>query len=123
MTRNEQEWAVILDQIKRRKEQFIARLERNVRKDGDCYLWVGRGHSNGYGEINFRIGTNKTFCIGAHRLFLILKIQRPIADGMEAGHFHCHNARCMKHVVEQTRTNNLYQRDLKRGWKKEQSPF
>lgn len=108
------EFAVICDQISRRKEQFIQRLLRNTRVEGPCLLWTGAPHSNGYASLDFRVPGDRRnhFRIGAHRLFLIMKLQRPIDVGMEAGHTEgCAHRLCLVHVAEQTRQDNLKDRN------------
>jgi len=102
--------------IKRDKDGFINRLIRNTESNGECLIWTGAiNHKNGgYGTLQFRVPVprkrgeaGKVITIGAHRLFLMLRLCRPIREGYEAGHFQCHDRLCMVHVEEQTRKQNL----------------
>lgn len=115
------EWAVIEDQLRRNREAFIARLQRLVRVDGDCRTWTGAPDANGYARLCFYVPGQRRrgrqprkFFIGVHRLFLMLALKRPINEGMEAGHYECHNRLCVKHVIEQTKQENLQHRDARR---------
>lgn len=116
------EFDVITDQIKRRKEQFMARLNRNIREEPGpmatpCKVWTGTASGGKYGKtypvMNFRLTKTSRdkshICIGVHRVFLILMLGRPIGDGFECGHT-CHNSMCVTHVEEQTRQFNLFNR-------------
>jgi hypothetical protein len=111
--RNQIEYEVIREQVIRNKERFIARLNRHLRRDGDCRLWTGCRDANGYSRVNFRYGPTPkgNFLIGVHRLFLILRLGRPIRRGTEAGHYACNHPLCVVHVSEQTRRQNLEERD------------
>lgn len=116
------EYKIILDQVRRRKEAFIHRLASNlVTLPGPlatpCRVWVRATHMNGYASVSIRLpgkrvrGENANHVkLLVHRLFLIMKLRRPIAEGMEAGHL-CGNRICVAHVQEQTRNENLKERD------------
>lgn len=128
-----QEFEVVADQVRRNKEGLITRLERNLvvvpnpKLGTPCRLWIGSCRGNGYPRINFRrvggrcpVGHNKNVVqLGVHRLFLILRLGRPIDPDCEAGHL-CHTPSCVAHGQEMTRTTNLRQRDERQ---KEQVPF
>ena len=104
------EFAVIAAQVAKRPDKFAARLSANLRAEGACLLWVGHKDRNGYCRINFRLGDfgqpKKFMKIGVHRLFLILKLKKPILPFHEAGHIHCCNPLCVVHLEEQTRKAN-----------------
>jgi hypothetical protein len=68
-----------------------------------------------------RLGNGQRTTLGAHRVFLILALGRPIRDKYEAGHHTCHNRLCMRHVEEQTRAYNMLLRNSQRGYEKEDS--
>lgn len=112
------------------REGLIARLSKNLRQDGECQIWMGHTDANGYARINFRLSgsghkrTGTFMKVGVHRLFLTLKLCRPIKPLHEAGHLpECCNPLCVKHVVEQTREENI--RQIRRGKKpsKDDCPF
>lgn len=105
VARRRLEFEIILGQVKKDKERFIARLERNIRREGDCIIWRGRKDTCGYGHINFR-HHGKHHPIAVHRLFLILRLCSPIPAGYEAGHT-CGNRACVKHVQLQTWQHNM----------------
>lgn len=115
------EFAVVLDQVRRRKEAFIARLQSLVYADGPCILYKGAKNVNGYGRMNFRFKDHRRRTreashvqIEAHRLFLILRLGTPIPTDREAGHYFCHNEACVRHVELQTREQNLAIRDAQK---------
>ena len=112
--RNPREWAVLVDQVRRHRERLTARLIRNTKVEGSCLVWVGAcGSTNGgYPKMNFR-HNGRHVQIDVHRLFLMLMDCAPIPEGIEAGHYFCHNARCVVHVERQTRSDNLKARDDK----------
>lgn len=118
MTRAELEFAIVVDQSVRRKEQFIARLNRWIKiKPGcmgtPCRIWQGstRGgkYRGKYPCMNFYY-MGACIMVDVHRVFLIMMLGRPIAEGMECGHL-CHNSKCCVHVEEQTRQENLWARN------------
>lgn len=111
------DWGILVDQVKRRKAAFAKRLIANLKPtpDGQHLLWIGRIKANGYGDISFNIcgprrhdETQRVKRVYVHRLFLMLMLKRPIADGMEAGHkLGCLHRSCVVHVEEQTRAYNM----------------
>lgn len=105
------EFELVVRQIKLHKERFIQRLLRNIRTEGDCFLWTGKqagGRSGpGYPAMNLWDPEEKAHVrVQVHRLFVMLAIKRPIKKSHEAGHFMCHNRLCVRHVEEQTRRYN-----------------
>jgi len=101
------EYDILVRQCKRNKERLIRRLGARLRRDGECMLWTGApSKPNGYGKANFW-QDGKITQVYVHRLFLTLRLCRPIAPDMEAGHYKCFNRLCVVHVEEQTRAENL----------------
>lgn len=95
------EFNVIADQIARRKDAFMRRLQRRLRAVGDCLLYEGTKDHKGYARANFRYN-GKLVTIGMHRAFLIMKLKRPIRRGYEAGHLpECQHRSCVKHLREE----------------------
>jgi len=104
--RRKLEFAVVCDQVRRRKPQFTARLQRHLRADGGCLLYAGTLDHKGYARINFKYG-GRHVSIGAHRVFLILKICKPIPLEFEAGHEPgCKSRCCVRHVALQHYKSN-----------------
>lgn len=100
------EFEAIVDQVKRRKEAFIERLNNRLEKKGYCRLYKGNLDHKGYARLNIRF-KGKIITIHAHRLFLILKIKKPIPLGFEAGHLsNCTSRRCVVHVALQHYKDN-----------------
>ena len=92
------EFDVIMDQVKRRKEAFAARLAKHLRTKGECRLYAGTLDHKGYARLNFRY-QGRHVSIHAHRLFLIMKLRKPIPLEYEAGHEECCKHRnCVIHV-------------------------
>lgn len=119
----ETEFLIVADQIKRRREQFIARIERFTRTDGECVLWTGSRTGRGaYPGMNARIPNvpraDSHFKLMVHRVALILRTGKPIPLDKEAGHFKCHNPLCIKHVQLETRAENLAVRDERTALKR-----
>jgi hypothetical protein len=89
----------------------LAEFWDNVDMTGDCWLWTGTGAGYGYGRFNVN-GES----LYAHRVSLELKLGRPIAPGLQAGHLPiiCHNRRCVNphHLDEKTRSQNMRDRRL-----------
>lgn len=125
------EFEIIVDQVRRRKKAFITRFLRNTRMDGPCLVWTGSANGSGYPHMNFRLpgpckrGDNSNIVrLGAHRVFLTLMLRRPIQPKHEAGHYFCHNPMCVRHLEEQTRHQNLMERDARqKARKNEDQPF
>lgn len=95
-----------MDQVKRRKAAFIARLSARLRQAGACLLYDGTKDHKGYARFNVRY-KGEVVSIGAHRGFLILSLGRPIRRGYEAGHSEiCEHRACVAHLREEHyRTN------------------
>lgn len=102
------EYAVIMDQIERRREEFMQRLSRHVERRGDCMCYLGTVDHKGYARLSFRY-QGLHVSIHAHRVFLIIKTRAPIPLGYEAGHTHeCQRRTCVKHVrLEHYRINAI----------------
>lgn len=118
----ETEFLIVADQVKRRREAFIARIGRFTRADGECVVWIGsRTGRNAYPGMNARVPgvprANNHFKLMVHRVALILRTGKPIPLDKEAGHFQCHNPLCIKHVQLETRAENLAVRDERQARK------
>jgi len=111
------EFEVIRHQVRKDRERLIRRLERHVALIDGHHVWTGRTEPNGYGRINFTHTGNVHVKIYTHRLFLILRLGRPITKGMEAGHT-CTNSLCVEHLEEQTHEQNMKEMNGRR-WKKD----
>lgn len=114
--RRAKEFAVIVDQVKRRKEAFIKRLEANIVSVGDCLCYTGRKDHNGYPRLNFKY-QGEHITITAARVFLILKLCGPIPLEHEAGHTEeCQHRSCVKHLrLEHYTSNAATQHSHRRG--------
>lgn len=123
-SRRRLEFEVVHDQLTRRREAFTARLERWVRPAGECRIWIGKpAASNDYRVISFKY-KGKHVVIAVQRLFLIMKLGRPIRLGYEAGHT-CGDHTCVVHLEEQHYKDNLLERDQRARNRddQEQIPF
>jgi hypothetical protein len=104
--RRKLEFAVVKDQLARRREKFIARLTSRLVRRGDCLCYEGTLDHKGYARMNFRY-RGQHVSIHVHRLFLILKIGKPIPQGYESGHEkHCQHRTCVQHVSLEHYTSN-----------------
>lgn len=115
------EYEVLSYHVKRDKEALIDRLNRNIEWVDECPIWRGPKNNRGYGLVNFRVKGRHVQLL-AHRIFLTLKLKRPIANNMQAGHI-CpnYNQLCMMHLTEQTKTDNL--RELNGRQKRKNGKF
>lgn len=101
-----------MDNVKRRKAKFIARLEARLRKVGTCLCYDGTLDHKGYARLNLSYlpggkGPAQIITIHANRLFLIMKLGRPLRRGFEAGHEKdCHHRTCVIHVQEEHYKSN-----------------
>lgn len=96
--RRKLEYDVVRDQLQRRKDAFIRRLESHCVPAGDCLIYQGTLDRKGYARLNFKYkGAHVT--IHAHRLFLILQLGHAIPLSYEAGHAKtCSSRACVRHV-------------------------
>ena len=95
------EFNVVTDQIARRREAFQQRLQRRIRPVGECFCFDGTLDHKGYARMNFRF-KGEHVSIHAHRVFLIMKLGRPIRLGYEAGHLPaCEHRTCVAHLREE----------------------
>jgi len=91
------EFRTVKDQVARDPERLIRRFNRNLLRKGECRLYQGTCDRNGYPRINFNY-KGKHVTILACRVFLILKLCKPIPRGHEAAHVGCKDRRCVAHV-------------------------
>lgn len=103
---------ILVNQVRRRKDALIKRLERNIRWEGGCAIWTGAKNSHGYGRINFRVGS-KHAQFTAHAVFMTLMLKAPIPDDKEIDHI-CNRRDCVRHLQLVTRIENLKRRDERR---------
>lgn len=96
--RRKLEFDAVRDQLARRRAQFMARLKRRLEERDGCMCYRGTLDHKGYARLSVKF-EGKHLSIHAHRLFLILKLGRPIRRGYEAAHS-CGVRPCVKHVSE-----------------------
>lgn len=104
--RRKLEFMVVRDQILRRKEQFIRRLEaRVVHEVSGCKRYRATC-SDGYPLITFRY-KGKLVVMKVHRVFAIIRHCAPIPLGMDVGHLPtCKNRDCVVHTALQPADDN-----------------
>lgn len=105
------EFDVVMDQVRRRKDAFEQRLQRNLETRGECLCYRGTRDHKGYARLNLSYKPDerpaRIVTVHAHRLFLILKLRRPIRRGFEAGHTdECAHRTCVMHVAEEHYSSN-----------------
>lgn len=105
--RRQLEFDVIVDQVKRRKQAFITRLQsRLVSTVTGCLYYEGAQDHKGYPVMNFKY-RGQHVQIGVHRVFAILGACGPIPRGMEAAHAdECTSRTCVRHVALQHYKDN-----------------
>lgn len=91
--------------VRKDKQGFIRRLQGLVRADGPCIRFLGAHTKDGYGRMSLMYRSEaglKRLQIYAHRLFLVLKLARPVKLEHDAGHEpDCPHRDCVLHVFEQ----------------------
>jgi hypothetical protein len=99
--------------VRRRKDKFIARLTARLVKCGEsCLCYRGTLDHKGYARLTLSYKPDgapraRVIVIHAHRLFLILKLGRPIARGYEGGHDPvCPHRTCVFHIREEHYKSN-----------------
>lgn len=97
----------MMDQVRRRKEAFTARLNARIEMRGQCLLYRG-SLAEGYPCINFRF-KGQHIKMKAHRVFAILKHGAPLPLNYDVGHLpECPNRACVKHIELEHRYSNSY---------------
>lgn len=119
--RRHREFRAVVRAVKRDKARFIRRLQGLVTEGpivyldegpdgkpiGNCIRFLGAKTKDGYGRLNMMEKGGKHFQIYAHRLFLILRLGRPIRMDHDAGHMQgCPHRDCVRHVFEQHYAEN-----------------
>lgn len=107
------EFEVVMDQVKRRKDALIARIQRWTRAEGECVVWHGAHDGCGYGVLSFKY-MRKHIKINVPRIVLIMQLGTPIPESIEAGHT-CGNRACIRHIEAQHYKDNLLERDQRNG--------
>lgn len=96
---------LLIDQVRRRKEAFIHRLEQRIQMGGipdgyttPCRFYNGASY-HGYPNLTFHLpGSNgDKYVVHAHRLFWVLANCQEIPKGMEPDHT-CQNRACIAHL-------------------------
>lgn len=107
LRRRRLEFNAIMYNVRKNKERFTARLQRRIVKVGNCLCYRGTLDQKGYARLNLSYKPEgatqrRIVTIGAHRLFLIMKLGRPIARSHEAGHAEeCKHRTCVAHLREE----------------------
>lgn len=101
----ELEFELVARQVRRDKERFIQRLQRNVAAHGDCILWQSSVNNKGYPRMNVRGSGGKHYQLGVHRVFAILMTAQPIPYGHEVDHVCCRRG-CVRHLQVVTAKRN-----------------
>jgi hypothetical protein len=110
--RRQLEFDAVMDQVRRRKEKFVARLNARLEQIGACLCYRGSLDQKGYARLNLSYWPSpkkrrEIVTIHAHRLFLIMKLQRPIKRSHEAGHLpECEHRTCVAHLHEEHYKSN-----------------
>jgi hypothetical protein len=100
------EFNAIQHQIRTRKDAFTKRLQGRIQPVNGCLCYRATLDHKGYARLNVRY-KGKHVTIHAHRLFLILKLGRPIRRGYEAGHLpECEHRTCVLHLREEHYSSN-----------------
>lgn len=88
--------------------RFAARLQGRLKRVNGCVLYDASLTSSGYARVTvWDAAKKKTDMIHAHRLFLILKLGRPIKLGYDSGHHPlCGHRNCVLHIEEQHYSEN-----------------
>lgn len=99
--------------VRTRKAAFMKRLAARCDNVGDCLCYRGTLDHKGYARLNLSYPASEggpklgRVTIHAHRLFLILKLKRPIRRGYEAGHLpECEHRTCVLHLREEHYSTN-----------------
>jgi len=84
-------------------------VDRTTTPEG-CHPWTGITNNIGYGFIGYwDIDKNKNNMMTAHRMALMIKLNREIAPGLNANHT-CHNRLCCNpdHLYEGTQREKIH---------------
>lgn len=114
-----EEWAIVTNEVSLHPDRLIARLERNLVRQGDCRLWVNGSRTvKGYRSTTF-VYQEVRFLMYVHRLFLILMLRHPIPKGWQAGHDHenCAHPNCVFHLQLETARDNTVESNHRNGKK------
>lgn len=104
--RRKLEFNCVLRAVKKDKAAFTRRLQRRVEALPDGCVVYRATTSDGYPGLTLRHNGEHLY-IKAARVFLILKLARPIRIGHDAGHEEfCKRRDCVRHVFEQPTGDN-----------------
>lgn len=106
ISRRKLEFAIIRDQMKRDSKRLYARLLRNIKQVGECFVYTSAINRDGYANVSFKY-KGRHHSIHAHRIFLMFQLGTPIPLGIDAGHqFGCPHRNCVLHVFAQPFDDN-----------------
>lgn len=101
----QEEFDLVAHHVRKDKERFIQRLQRNVEVDGECVVWVGARNNKGYARMNLRAPGGAHRQLTVHRVFAILATKAPIPYGHEVDHV-CQRRDCVRHLQVITAKRN-----------------
>lgn len=89
------------------REPLRDRVERQLDKSGECWVWLGSRHTYGYGYVNGPGGRKYSRKYYVHRLMYEWHVA-PIPAGLSVLH-HCDNPPCARpdHLYVGTQADNL----------------
>lgn len=94
------------DQVRRRKDAFIARLQRQLRNVGRCIVSISTADHNGYPRMGFKF-QGRHVNIHVMRVIAILRNFGPIPEGYEVAHIEgCAVRACVYHTELQHYSRN-----------------
>ena len=87
----------------------MARLNRQVKRDGDCWLWTGPTTPNGYGKVRVRGGEPERV---VHRVLWEAHNNMAVPDGYQLDHL-CRTRLCCNpaHLEPVTASENTLRQD------------
>jgi hypothetical protein len=94
----------------KRRARFMERLKRRLEPRGSCLCYRGTLDHKGYPRLNLSypvLGPRRIVTIHAPKMFLLIKLARPLKRGMECGHTpECEHRACVLHVQEEHYKSN-----------------
>lgn len=85
----------------------MARLNRHIRFEDGCMVWVGALNNCGYPRMNFRVAGRHTQVM-VHRLMYVLYTRQDIPEGLTIDHL-CNRRNCVdpRHMEAVTHSENM----------------